>query len=387
LHSGTDVPWFASCIPSVALCNGNSTWSVERSAGGIRLAGHLRTVDAEAVVGRVRDATSGVKSVAIDLGGIDEIDGGVIALLRADLTARGVQVDLRGGDRFRSLIELYGDGSAAQAPEHRRMTESVLAEVGQGAVRDAATVEQALGFLGEMALAAGRLLRHPSRGHWKEIPPLVERAGADALPIVLVINFLLGFVIAYMSARELAMFGANIYIADLVGIAMARQLGPLMTAIIVSGRSGAAFATELGSMKVSNEIDALRTLGLEPMGWLVFPRVLTLVMVLPILTLLADLVGTVGGLLVAVTSLQLTPDTYLREVHGSLTAWDVESGLLMSVAFALATGIIACQQGFAAWGGPEGVGRRTTGTVVASLFAIVLIDASFTVVLRILGVS
>ena len=362
-------------------------WSVERRENGIRLAGHLRTADAEALVAKVRDATSGVEAVAIDLGGVDQIDGGVIALLRADLATRGVRADLHGGDRFRSLIELYGNGTAARAPKHRRTTESFFAQVGRATVRDAATVEQTLGFVGEMTLAAARLLRHPARGHWKEIPALIERAGADALPIVLVINFLLGFVIAYMSARELAMFGANIYIADLVAIAMARQLGPLMTAIIVSGRSGAAFATELGSMKVSEEIDALRTLGLEPLGWLVFPRVLTLVVVLPVLTILADLIGTLGGLLIAVTSLQLTAGGYFREVHGSLTPWDVESGLLMSVAFAFAIGIIACQQGFAASGGPEGVGRRTTVTVVASLFAIVLIDASFTVALRILGVS
>ena len=365
----------------------HGAWRVERHDRGVRLSGRLRTRDAAALVAGVRDATKGVEAVEIDLSGVEEIDGGVVALLRSDFAARRVRPDLRGGDRFRPLFELYEDGTTAPRPRQQRAPESLLAQVGRVALGDVAAVEQTLGFVGNMTSAAGRLLRHPGRGHWKEIAPLVERAGADALPIVLVINFLLGFVIAYMSARELTMFGANVYVADLVAIAMARQLGPLMTAIIVCGRSGAAFATELGSMKVSEEIDALRTLGLEPLGWLVFPRVLTLVLVLPVLTILADLVGIVGGLLVAVTSLQLTPHGYFKEVRGSLTPWDVESGLIMSVAFAIAIGLIACQQGFAASGGPEGVGRRTTATVVASLFAIVLLDAAFTVLLRVFGVS
>jgi phospholipid/cholesterol/gamma-HCH transport system permease protein len=227
----------------------------------------------------------------------------------------------------------------------------------------------------------------PRNAHWKAIPLLVQYAGADAVPIVLIINFLVGFVMAYMSARALAMFGANLFVADLVGIAMTRQLAPIMTAIVVCGRSGAAFATELGSMKVAEEIDALRTLGLQPFAWLVFPRVLALALVVPVLTILADVVGILGGLLVAITSLGLTVRGFLNETRGSLSAWDVESGLIMSVAFAITIGLIACQQGFAASGGPQGVGRRTTATVVSSLFAIVFLDAVFTVFYRVAGLS
>jgi phospholipid/cholesterol/gamma-HCH transport system permease protein len=160
-----------------------------------------------------------------------------------------------------------------------------------------------------------------------------------------------------------------------------------MTAIIVCGRSGAAIAAELGSMCVAEEIDALRTLGLGPFGWLVLPRAIALVLVTPILTLLADLIAIVGGGAVAVLSLGLTPAGYINEIRASLVTWDVESGLYMSVAFALAIAFIACQQGLAATGGAEGVGRRATQTVVNSLFAIILLDALFAIAYRALGLS
>jgi phospholipid/cholesterol/gamma-HCH transport system permease protein len=164
-------------------------------------------------------------------------------------------------------------------------------------------------------------------------------------------------------------------------------LAPLVTAIVVCGRSGAAFAAELGSMRVAEEVDALRTLGLETFSWLVLPRVLALVLVTPVLTLLADLVGMLGGLVVAVTSLGLTAKVYYNQTRSSIAGWDFESGLLMSVAFALAIGFIACHQGLAASGGAVGVGQRTTKTVVHSLFAIILLDAVFTVIYRAWGLS
>ncbi len=373
--------------PSMGPQSGCRPWGVERYDGGVRFTGRLRTGDAPALLAAVRDATRGVDSVQIDLGGIEQLDGGVITLLRADLATRGIRADLRGGNRYRPLIGLYADAASLTSPKPKQEPETVFAHVGRATVLDVDAARGLLGFVGQMTVAVGRLVRHPRRGYWRALPGLAERAGADALPIVLVINFLLGLVVAYMSARELQMFAANLYVADLIGVAMARQLGPLMTAIIVSGRSGAAFATELGSMKVSQEIDALRTLGLEPFGWLVLPRVLTMMLVLPVLTMLAEVVGIAGGLAIAVTSLDLTPRRYLKEVRASLSPFDVWSGLVMSVGFAMAIGVIACQQGFAASGGPQGVGQRTTSTVVTSIFAIVLIDSSLTVLFHVLGLG
>jgi phospholipid/cholesterol/gamma-HCH transport system permease protein len=325
-----------------------------------------------------------VDPVAIDLSGAEQVDGGVLALLRADVLRRGIGIEFRGAERFQALLDLYG---CTGAPLRAARGENEVTRVGRAVVEDAVDLERAVGFVGELTVAAGRVARWPKRGHWTEIPSLVEQAGADAIPIVCVINFLVGFVMAYMSARALTMFGANIYVADLVGIAMTRQLAPIMTAIVVCGRTGAAFAAELGSMKVSEEIDALRTLGLPPVAWLVIPRIIALLLVVPVLTVLADLVGVLGGLVVAMTSLGLSPHSYFTETRNVVVAWDVESGLVMSLAFALIIGLIACQQGFAAAGGAQGVGRRTTSTVVTCLFAIVLLDAIFTVLFRVFGLS
>jgi phospholipid/cholesterol/gamma-HCH transport system permease protein len=207
----------------------------------------------------------------------------------------------------------------------------------------------------------------------------MERTGADAVPIVVLINFLVGFVMAFQGAVQLKQFGANIFVADLVGLSVARELGPLMTAIIVCGRSGAAFAAELGSMKVSEEIDALRTMGFGAMPFLVLPRVLALMLVVPLLTVLADLVGILGGLVVGLVSLDLTVTGYLRETAKALKVWDVYSGVIKSVVFAMAIGLISCQQGLATTGGAEGVGRRTTASVVTILFSLIVLDAAFTI--------
>jgi phospholipid/cholesterol/gamma-HCH transport system permease protein len=227
-------------------------------------------------------------------------------------------------------------------------------------------------------ISATRVIRRPRTANWRELLPTMERTGADAVPIVILINFLVGFVMAFQGAVQLKQFGANIFVADLVGLSVARELGPLMTAIILCGRSGAAFAAELGTMTVSEEIDALRVMGFGPMRFLVLPRALALMIIAPILTLIADLVGMLGGLFVGISSLDLTFLGYYYETQKALTVWDVFSGLIKSVVFALVVALIACQQGLATAGGAEGVGRRTTSAVVATLFALIMVDAAFT---------
>jgi phospholipid/cholesterol/gamma-HCH transport system permease protein len=361
-------------------------YALQRDGDRVRLFGDLRMHDAAAIWHEIRQVTAGdAGTVVFDLSNVQAADGGVMALLvelRAELAARGVTAEIVGAnERVETIVKLYS-GHEAFTKRKRRKPEGTIAQLGRATLEAKAEAKAILDFVGSMVLAAGTLVRHPRAGNWKEVAPLCETAGANAVPIVLLINFLVGFVMAFQSARQLKMFGANVYVADLVGISLTRELAPLMTAIIVCGRSGAAFAAELGSMKVSEEIDALRTLGLTPFGWLVVPRVVALVLVVPLLTLIADFAGVAGGMLVGIIDLDLTAQGYIIETLAAVHAWDVLTGLLKSLVFAIAIALIACQQGFSASGGAEGVGRRTTSTVVTSLFAIVVLDALFTVVFR-----
>jgi len=373
---------------SMAECSSaaSAPFQLQRDAGTIRLSGDLCMRDAATIWRDVRKMTSGESSsVVLDLSKVKSVDGGVIALLveiRAELAARAVKAELVGASaRVETLIELYA-GHAGVEQRTARKPEGAVAHVGRATLEIAQEGKALLEFFGSMVLAAIALVRHPRSGHWKEVAPLCEKTGADALPIVVLINFLLGFVMAFQAAKQLKMFGANIFVADLVGISLTREIAPLMTAIIVCGRSGAAFAAELGSMKVNEELDALRTLGISPFSWLVVPRVVALIIVVPILTLVADFVGIGGGLLVGIADLDLSARGYYIETLTAVHGWDVLTGLLKSFAFSVAIALIACQQGFSASGGAEGVGRRTTSSVVTSLFALVLIDAVFTIIFR-----
>ena len=319
----------------------------------------------------------------LDMSQVEAIDGGTMALLvrhRSDLAVRGVRAEFVGARaNVEPLVRLYaGDLRVTRKRRARRKPESFIAHIGRSTFAVGEEVKGILGFLGDVVLSVTGLLKEPKTGNWREVSPTVERVGANAVPIVLLINFLIGFVLAFQAATQLKLFGANIYVADLVGLSVTREMAPLMTAIVVCGRSGAAFAAELGSMQVSEEIDALRTMGFGPMRYLVLPRTVALVIALPILTLLGDFAAMLGGLVVGVTSLGLTFVGYTSQLVHAVSLWDVGSGLLKAVAFAIAIALIACQQGFATRGGAEGVGRRTTASVVSTLVALILIDAGFT---------
>lgn len=351
----------------------------------LRFSGTLVLAGAASLWQEVQQAASQItagQTLNFDMSGVEAVDGGTIALLvqvRADLHRMGaVSEFVAAPPSVQEIIHLYR-GDVKVGPLRRRRPRKMLEQIGDATVAFFHEVKLVLGFFGEMLISAGRVLRRPRTANWRELWPTMERTGADAVPIVLLINFLIGFVMAFQGAVQLKQFGANIFVADLVGLALARELGPLMTAIIVCGRSGAAFAAELGTMKVSEEIDALRTMGFGPMRFLVLPRALALMLVMPALTLIADLVGIIGGLFVGLISLNLTFSGYFYETQSAVTVWDVFSGLIKSVVFALVIALISCQQGLATSGGAEGVGRRTTASVVATLFALILVDAAFTI--------
>ncbi|MET0386914.1 MAG: MlaE family lipid ABC transporter permease subunit [Polyangiales bacterium] len=320
--------------------------------------------------------------VQVDLSQVSAADGSGAALLSTyqnQLAERGVACEFVGvSPALREILHLY-ESSSKLRKRRKRKPQGSLDQIGTASLGILKEAQLVIAFFGQMVVGVMNGFRHPRSVNWKELLPTAERAGADALPIVALINFLVGMVIALQSAGQLHRFGADIFLADLVGISVLREIGPLMTAIIMTGRTGAAFAAELGSMKTNEEIDALRTMGFGPMRFLVLPRVLALMMIAPLLTVVADLAGGLGGLAVGMMRLDLSASAYFAETQRAVKLFDLISGLIKSSVFALAITLIACQQGLAATGGAEGVGRRTTGAVVTSLFSLIILDAVFTV--------
>jgi len=205
------------------------------------------------------------------------------------------------------------------------------------------------------------------------------KAGYNALPIVGVISLFVGIILALQAAYQLKRFGALIYVANLVGVSITRELGPIITAIIVSGRSGSAFAAEIGSMKAAEELDALTSMGINPVRFIVTPKLIALMVMLPALTIFSDVIGIFGGFLLAVTALELHPYNYFQQTVNALLIKDIMTGLLKAWAFAIVITTVGAYQGFKVEGGAEEVGRRTTSAVVTSIFLVIVFDLFFTV--------
>ena len=236
-------------------------------------------------------------------------------------------------------------------------------------------------FIGELLTAMMHSLRHPLAVRWAAVFFYMKRVGVDGLPIVSLISLLVGVIIAFMSSLQLKQFGATTYVAALVGFAMVRELGPLMTAIIVAGRSGSAFSAEIGSMMINEEVDALTTMGFDPIRFLAIPKVLASILVVPLLTIYSAFFGIVGGLMVGVLGLDLTVYSFIKQTMDSFKVFDVVSSLIKAAVFAMLISGIACQRGFQVRGGAEAVGAATTSAVVAGIFLIVLANSAFAIIL------
>jgi phospholipid/cholesterol/gamma-HCH transport system permease protein len=254
--------------------------------------------------------------------------------------------------------------------------------LGSASVRISKDFTAMMAFLGDMVTEVIYLLRHPREVRWEDVFFYVRRVGAEGLPIVGLISILIGLIIAFMSSLQLKQFGANIYVASLVAVAIVRELGPIMTAILVAGRSASAFAAEIGTMRVNDEVDALITMGFDPIRFLVIPKLIATVIVLPLLTVYADLFGILGGMIVGVAGLDLTVYTYLQESQRSVTVFFLNASLIKAVVFACIIAWIGCQRGFQVRGGVEEVGAATTSAVVTAILLIVVVDSAFAVVLH-----
>lgn len=237
-----------------------------------------------------------------------------------------------------------------------------------------------LAFVGESAIAMMRLIVQPRRIRWRTIFHNIQTAGFEALPIVGLLSFLMGVVIAYQGADQLQRFGANIYIADMVGLAMLRELSPLLTAIIVAGRSGSAYAAQIGTMKVTEEIDALRTIGISPQELLVLPKMIALIIALPLLTVFADVSGIIGGMIMARSKLDVSFDVFIVRLGDAVSLSSFLTGIIKAPVFAAIIALVGCYQGFQVGGSADSVGRQTTLSVVQAIFLVILADALFSLV-------
>lgn len=276
------------------------------------------------------------------------------------------------------------DGKAASAGP--RLLAAPLDKLGRATVSAWARTAAVLGFIGETAVSLAGCVVHPTRLRWRPVLFNIKLAGFDALPIVGLLSFLLGVVVAYQGADQLRRYGANIFVVDLVGVSMLREFAPLITAIIVAGRSGSAYAAQIGTMSVTEEVDALRTMGLAPLEVLVLPKLIALVFTLPLLTFFSDALGVLGGMVMAQTQLGVGygefADRFAKAV--SPTAYFV--GLAKAPVFAALIAVIGCFQGFQTRGGADAVGRHTTRSVVQSIFAVIVADALFSVAFSALGI-
>jgi len=265
-------------------------------------------------------------------------------------------------------------------------THALLERVGRSTL---ATAEQAvalLRFIGETALTAGGVLTHPRRLRWRTVLRSIQLGGWQALPIIGVTAFLLGVVVAYQGADQLKHYGANIFVVDLVGYSMLREFAPLISAIIIAGRSGSAYAAQIGTMVVTEEVDAMRTLAIDPIELLVLPKLLALAIALPLLTVFADAAGVFGGMVMARSRLGIGfhefADRFGREMQGPTLLLGVGKSLV----FAAIIVVIGCFQGFRTRGSADSVGRQTTAAVVQSIFLVIVADALFSVAFNVLDI-
>ena len=365
--------------------------SVEGKTGEemtIRLAGRLALedlkplmVDLQAIPGHVKP-----RRLSVDLADVEYLDSaGALALIELQnrASALSIPVDLLNvSEKDHGLLGLI-DREVLQRPPLRPeiIRSPIIEKLGEIARKQYQDFQEIMSFVGELVTALTYCLVHPRLVRWADVTFYMKRAGADGLPIVALISLLLGLIMAFMSSLQLKQFGANIYVANLVTIAMVRELGPIMTAIIVAGRSGSAFAAEIGTMIVNDEVNALVTMGFDPTRFLAVPKVIAAMIVVPILTVYADLFAILGGLIVGVTGLDLTFYTYIQQTKSSITIFDFVTSLIKAVVFAALISGIGCQRGFQVKGGAEGVGMSTTSAVVSAIFLIIVFDSAFAIML------
>jgi len=358
--------------------------TTETGAAVLRLSGVLDAEHVEAVWKPALDALQRLNDmpVVLDAAGVRHADGAGIALL-LDLLRQPrlphAPVRIEGLDpRYRTLLDQFDPAHFHPRARRARPPARLREVLGRGGVAAGTSALDALAFIGESISALAAAVLSPRSLRWRDILLAAQRVGADALPIVSLISFLMGLILAFQAAVSMRQFGAEILVADLVGISLVRELGPLMTAILLAGRSGAAFAAEIGTMRVNEEVDALVTMGLHPVRFLVVPRMLAALVMTPLLTLYANMIGLLGGAAV-MSTFDIPLSAYMRETFAFVGLSDFLGGMAKTIVFGAIVAGVGCLRGLQTRAGAASVGLAATSAVVTALVLIVVADGIFAV--------
>lgn len=341
-------------------------------------------------IDHILDEGNAPERITFDTTGLGRWDSGLLTFLlavRDDSKARRITFDPSGLPQgVQSLIRLAttvperGEARGATAPP------PLLARLGAGWLSLSKSGEAAVAFIGEATLSLGRMLTGRAQLRRGDLFLLIQQVGAQALPIVALISILVGLILAFVGSVQLKLFGAQIFVANLVAIGMTREMGAMMAAIIMAGRTGAAFAAQLGTMQVNEEIDALKTLGVDPVDFLVLPRMIALILMMPLLTVYANVLGIFGGVLVGVGMLDITPTQYWNQTVAWLRPADLALGVGKSAIFGIIIAVSGCLRGIQCGRDAAAVGAAATSAVVTAIVWIVVADGLFAVVTNVLGI-
>ena len=358
------------------------------AAGGRWLVSSAGIIDRRlGALDQAAEIPGGLRKVRIDcaqIAALDTVGAWLVLRLKAALGQKGADVSIENlAPRFSPLLhqaERYVAAVPAHVPSRAKFgLGEAFAWLGELSLYAARELSSGLSFFGMVTLTVLRLFWRP--GHFRFVAFIshMQRTGVSALPIVGLLSFLIGVVVAYQGAEQLRYFGAEIFTVNLLGVGFLRELGVLMTAIIVAGRSGSAFTAEIGTMRVNEEVDAMTTLGLDPIEVLVIPRLAALIVTLPLLTFYANIMGLVGGAFICNAALGIPLPLFLQQLHGAIVGWHFWLGLIKAPFFAICIALVGCREGLRVQRNAESVGRLTTLSVVESIFLVIVIDAAFSV--------
>jgi len=332
---------------------------------------------------------AGVKRIVVRDGGIVSWDSALMVFLRAlSASAKSAGAHIDGSGMPEGVRRLLGLADAVPERKGARrsdVTESWLVRVGKRTQRGLHDFGESVKFLGELTMAFGAMIKGRARYRKSDLLAIIQECGPEALPIISLISLLVGMILAFLGSVQLKMFGAEIYVANAVAMGMVREMGALMTGIIMAGRTGAAFAARLGTMQVNEEVDALQTMGFSPMEFLVLPRALALILMMPLLSIYANVLGIFGGAIVGILMLDLTPTQYYLQTVGSINLQSVLSGLIKSSVFGVLVAISGCMQGIRCGRSASAVGEATTAAVVNAIVYIVVADSLISIIYVITG--